>query len=116
MNAHSPRIAPEPRARIGPNVVRRRSERHFIAFQRQRILLEIARLLRPAARRINAALARPFRLEAAEVCISASIGVALAGDGATADGLLMDADAAMYSAKEQGRGRSEVFGAAPSAP
>jgi diguanylate cyclase (GGDEF)-like protein len=61
------------------------------------------------ARRINAALAAPFRLDVAEVRISGSIGVALAEPGATADRLLIDADAAMYQAKELGKDRSEVF-------
>jgi diguanylate cyclase (GGDEF)-like protein len=63
------------------------------------------------ARRLNAALAAPFRLDVAEVRISGSIGVALAEPGATADRLLIDADAAMYKAKELGKDRSEVFAA-----
>ena len=60
------------------------------------------------AGRINAALANPFRLDAAVVAIGGSIGVVLAGPGDSAERLLSEADAAMYLAKQLGRGRSEA--------
>jgi EAL domain-containing protein (putative c-di-GMP-specific phosphodiesterase class I) len=42
--------------------------------------------------------------------VTASVGIALASEpGATSDGLLRDADAAMYMAKDRGRGRVEIF-------
>jgi EAL domain-containing protein (putative c-di-GMP-specific phosphodiesterase class I) len=49
-------------------------------------------------------------LEGREMFVSASVGVALAVDSeSTPETLLRDADAAMYRAKERGRGRVEVF-------
>jgi len=65
-----------------------------------------------AADRLMAALADPFDLDGAEVVVSASIGIALAGPGADAvgaDSLVRDADAAMYRAKDSGRSRVAVF-------
>src|SRR5689334_17068995 len=60
--------------------------------------------------RIVEAASKPFLLESREMFVSASVGVALALDaGATPETLLRDADAAMYRAKERGRGRVEVF-------
>ncbi|HEX4734340.1 MAG TPA: EAL domain-containing protein [Thermoleophilaceae bacterium] len=60
--------------------------------------------------RIVEAASTPFTLESREMFVSASVGVALALDaGATPETLLRDADAAMYRAKERGRGRVEVF-------
>jgi diguanylate cyclase (GGDEF)-like protein len=60
--------------------------------------------------RIVAAATEPFLLEGREMFVSASVGVAIAIDGeATPETLLRDADAAMYRAKERGRGRVEVF-------
>jgi diguanylate cyclase (GGDEF)-like protein len=60
--------------------------------------------------RIVAAAAEPFQLDGREMFVTASVGVALAINGeATPETLLRDADAAMYRAKERGRGRVEVF-------
>ena len=60
--------------------------------------------------RIVAAASLPFTLEGREMFVSASVGVALAIDcESTPETLLRDADAAMYRAKERGRGRVEVF-------
>jgi diguanylate cyclase (GGDEF)-like protein len=60
--------------------------------------------------RIVEAASKPFTLEGREMYVSASVGVALALDGnATPETLLRDSDAAMYRAKERGRGRVEVF-------
>jgi len=62
------------------------------------------------AERIQKRVAEPFELEGLEVSVSASIGIALPeAPDATADGLLRDADLAMYRAKAAGRGRYEVF-------
>lgn len=60
-----------------------------------------------AAQYILAALEKPFRLgSAAELYISASIGISLFPDnGQTANDLLRDADTALHQAKAQGRNR-----------
>jgi diguanylate cyclase (GGDEF)-like protein len=61
-------------------------------------------------RRIVAAASEPFTVNGHEMFVSASVGVALAVDAeATPETLLRDSDAAMYRAKERGRGRVEVF-------
>ena len=55
-------------------------------------------------KKILETLAEPFSLSGREIRISASIGVAIyPADGEDLDGLLNDADAAMYRAKERGR-------------
>ena len=60
--------------------------------------------------RVETALAKPIELEGEEQGVTASIGVAIAGDDTqTPDALIRDADAAMYRAKELGRARFEVF-------
>ena len=57
------------------------------------------------ARRLVAALAQPVTLNGTEVFVGGSIGVALyPQDGTDVDTLLMNADTAMYRAKEAGRG------------
>jgi diguanylate cyclase (GGDEF)-like protein/PAS domain S-box-containing protein len=63
------------------------------------------------ARRVLDALADPVDVGDESVPVGASVGVALAREPAetTAEGLLRDADAAMYRAKERGRGRIELF-------
>ncbi|HVW31175.1 MAG TPA: EAL domain-containing protein, partial [Acidimicrobiia bacterium] len=62
------------------------------------------------AERINAVLCEPFTVEGSEVYLSSSIGIATGlGGEATPDGLLRDADAAMYRAKERGRAGVEFF-------
>ena len=67
-----------------------------------------ARLL---ADRLRQAFDAPIELAGRSVAISASIGIALAptGGGERADALLGYADAAMYQAKSEGRGRMAVF-------
>jgi diguanylate cyclase (GGDEF)-like protein/PAS domain S-box-containing protein len=64
---------------------------------------------RAIARRITALFDEPFIVEDGEAFLQASVGIALASDGATAEDLISDADAAMYRAKDRGRARVEVF-------
>ena len=62
------------------------------------------------ADRIIEAIREPMVVGGREIFVGASLGIALANDrSATPEGLLSDADAAMYSAKESGRGRHHVF-------
>lgn len=62
------------------------------------------------AQRIIDVLSAPVVLDAAEVFVGASIGVVLAPPGTTdVDGLVRDADIAMYRAKAGGRGRFMFF-------
>jgi diguanylate cyclase (GGDEF)-like protein len=63
------------------------------------------------ARRLAAELDEPLEVGGAPVYISASFGVAYAGADSDAEGLLRDADAALYRAKARGRGRCELFDA-----
>jgi diguanylate cyclase (GGDEF)-like protein len=79
------------------------------------VLLE--NLTRPAdaervAQRILDELTVPYRPQGRTINTSASIGIATTDDPAqTADALVLQADSAMYRAKEAGRGRYEVFDA-----
>ena len=82
------------------------------------ILLEEAdrSLAREVAERILDALRQPFALDARQLFVQASIGIALSGEGkgpssTSADELLRNADAAMYTAKSRGKGRHEFFAA-----
>jgi diguanylate cyclase (GGDEF)-like protein/PAS domain S-box-containing protein len=61
------------------------------------------------ADRVLALLTEPFRLEDRELYLSASIGIALPAPGTTAEEVVRDADAAMYQAKAEGKGRHAVF-------
>ena len=61
------------------------------------------------ARRLLAAVAEPVPLSTTEVFVTASIGIAIAGNRDTADTLLRHADAAMYQAKNTGRARAVMF-------
>jgi diguanylate cyclase (GGDEF)-like protein len=62
------------------------------------------------AERLGLALTRPIIIDATEVTVTASIGVAYAtGAHATAEGLIRDADTAMYRAKARGKNRYDVF-------
>jgi diguanylate cyclase (GGDEF)-like protein len=64
------------------------------------------------ADRIRAAIdEEPARIDGIELHVSASIGIALSNGGAgrEPDNLLQRADAAMYRAKDAGRGRTELF-------
>jgi diguanylate cyclase (GGDEF)-like protein/PAS domain S-box-containing protein len=78
------------------------------------ILLEESTDVAPVevANRIMRALEAPFRIDGHELHVRASVGVAYAngqeGDAATEE-LLRNADVAMYVAKNQGKGRCEVY-------
>ena len=61
------------------------------------------------AGRVLEALSQPFYLDDQELLVTASLGIAVADATATPETLLRDSDAAMYLAKERGRGRIEVF-------
>ncbi len=62
------------------------------------------------ARRLLEVLSAPFDLDGREVFATASVGVALGGDGpATADELLRDADTALYQAKGAGKACAALF-------
>ncbi len=63
----------------------------------------------PVAERITAAMKKPFQLGGSEVVIGASIGIAHAAQGDSAEELLRNADIAMYVAKRDGKGRYTIF-------
>jgi diguanylate cyclase (GGDEF)-like protein/PAS domain S-box-containing protein len=69
------------------------------------------------AERILAALGQPFALDSRQLFAQATIGIALGtgqsrpGEGGTAEELLRNADAAMYTAKSLGKGRFEFYDA-----
>ena len=64
------------------------------------------------AARIEDALENAFLLNDREITVRASIGIAWATPGQSVDGLLTDADVAMYGAKNAGRSRIERYSAA----
>jgi len=59
--------------------------------------------------RITSALSDPILIDAKEVFLSASCGVAIGIPGAPEEELLRNADVALYHAKEKGKGLCEVF-------
>jgi diguanylate cyclase (GGDEF)-like protein/PAS domain S-box-containing protein len=62
------------------------------------------------ARRLVAALNEPVTIQGTEFFVSASVGIAMYPyDGADIDTLLMNADTAMYRAKEAGRGGFQFY-------
>jgi diguanylate cyclase (GGDEF)-like protein len=61
------------------------------------------------AGRILDALSELFVCGGEEIQATASMGIAVADERATPESLLRDSDAAMYRAKERGRGRIELF-------
>jgi len=69
--------------------------------------VEDARVL---AGKIHELFKVPFDVRGQKVPLSTSIGITLSpADGSDAEGLLRHADAAMYAAKQTGRGRTQVF-------
>ncbi|MDQ0586221.1 putative bifunctional diguanylate cyclase/phosphodiesterase [Variovorax paradoxus] len=66
----------------------------------------------PALHRLLEAIAQPVDIDGQGVQVTASLGVATyPADGADADALLMNADAAMYRAKASGRNNFQVYAA-----
>jgi diguanylate cyclase (GGDEF)-like protein/PAS domain S-box-containing protein len=63
----------------------------------------------PVVERITGAMKKPFQLGGTEVVIGASIGIAYATEGVSAEELLRNADVAMYVAKRDGKGRYTIF-------
>ncbi len=62
------------------------------------------------AKWVHEILADPFMVRDHQVWVTASIGIALSATGdSSPEGILRDADIAMYRAKAAGRARSEVF-------
>ena len=62
------------------------------------------------ARRLIEQVSRPYKIEGHEVRIGTSIGIAVAVPGKTlAEGLIKDADVALYAAKADGRGTFRFF-------
>jgi diguanylate cyclase (GGDEF)-like protein len=62
------------------------------------------------AQKIIDAVARPFQLDGHETYVTASVGITLfPADGEEAGALIMNADVAMYRAKEQGRNNYQYF-------
>jgi len=62
------------------------------------------------ASRVIADLSAPFQIDGVSVRISASIGIATSEHGYdVSEGILRDADAALYRAKEAGKARFEIF-------
>jgi diguanylate cyclase (GGDEF)-like protein len=59
--------------------------------------------------RLIRTLQEPFEVEGGEVFVTVSVGIAIADQTTSADGLLRDADVAMYQAKQRGRARCEFF-------
>ena len=59
--------------------------------------------------RLLKAFEAPFPIGRRDVTVTASIGLVIAGRDPTAEGLLQDADTAMYRAKTKGRSRIELF-------
>ena len=61
------------------------------------------------ADRIMRAFREPFNIDGRELRTSASVGMAIAAEGQTAEDLVRNADLAMYLAKSRGRGQSAIF-------
>ncbi|HEU4674949.1 MAG TPA: EAL domain-containing protein [Motilibacteraceae bacterium] len=61
------------------------------------------------AERVLEVVSGPVRIDGRELLVTASIGLAVAGPRSDAEGLVRDADVAMYRAKSTGRNRFELF-------
>jgi diguanylate cyclase (GGDEF)-like protein/PAS domain S-box-containing protein len=62
------------------------------------------------SRRLIAVASEPFRFDEHEVRVGASVGIAFGGDvDAGIGGMIREADIALYQAKNEGRGRAELY-------
>lgn len=61
------------------------------------------------AKRIVSGLSVPIERERGDLRVTASVGVAVGGEGIKREALLRDADTAMYHAKSRGKNRFELF-------
>jgi diguanylate cyclase (GGDEF)-like protein/PAS domain S-box-containing protein len=61
------------------------------------------------ADRVTRAFADPFHVDAREIMVSASVGIARASVDQAAEDLIRNADLAMYLAKSRGRGQTALF-------
>ncbi|HZQ84019.1 MAG TPA: bifunctional diguanylate cyclase/phosphodiesterase, partial [Acidimicrobiales bacterium] len=61
------------------------------------------------AERLRASVSRPAVLDGTEIMVTASVGIVVADGRHDAEGLLRDADVAMYQAKQAGKARCAVF-------
>ena len=98
-------VAPSTDRSTGQTLARLGSDEFVFVLHQVRDAVDALRV----AERLQRVLARPFTLQDREMFISASVGIALSGTGATPDDLLRDADTAMTRARARGPGRVEVF-------
>jgi len=70
---------------------------------------DVAGVVQGVADRVQSLFQVPFQLAERDVVVGLSAGTAVAADGDTVEVLLRNADAAMYTAKGQGRGRHVMF-------
>lgn len=91
--------------RADDTVARFGGDEFVVAFEEVRSIEEASEL----AGRLQSVFTEPFLVGGERFFVSASLGVALGGAPATTDTLLRDADAAMYHAKVEGRGRAKIF-------
>ncbi|QNN22186.1 EAL domain-containing protein [Planctomycetales bacterium ZRK34] len=72
--------------------------------------IEDAQVARRIAQRVENMLAKPLEIDGHDVSVGVSVGIRFSGPyEGRSDDLLRDADAAMYEAKEAGRGRIVMF-------
>ncbi|MFV2039224.1 MAG: putative bifunctional diguanylate cyclase/phosphodiesterase [Acidimicrobiales bacterium] len=89
------------------DVVSRLGGDEFIVFLEQ--MTSIEEVLH-VVDRLRAAISEPLTLADRELCMTASMGLAFAGERhETAENMVANADAAMYKAKEAGRDRVELY-------
>ena len=101
--AVAPRLSQAVRA--GDTVARFGGDEFVILCERLNDAHEALRL----ADRIVEVLAQPFEVAGAQRFVGGSVGVVLPGPDEDVEKVIGDADAAMYRAKDEGRGRYELF-------
>ena len=91
--------------RADDTVARFGGDEFVVVFEEVETLQEASEL----AERLRGVFSEPFRVGGERSFVSASLGVALGGPDSSTEVLLRDADAAMYHAKVDGRGRVKLF-------